>query len=220
MTLALAEPTILLSGFEPFDGEAVNPSWEVARALHGTTVGDARVEALCLPCAFAHALPVLRQALRRQRPAVTLALGLAGSRSAVSVERVAINLMDARIADNAGRQPLDEPVQPGGRAAWFSSLPVKAIVQDIGRAGIAAELSFSAGSFVCNQVFYGLMAAAARRAGMRAGFIHLPPLPSQAARHPGSKPMPLDEQVEAVRIALAVARSAATDARIRGGRED
>lgn len=217
-------PRILLTGFEPFGGEAVNPSGEVARALQGERIEGAEVVSLELPCVFAQALPALRTALEATRPVLAVSLGLAGSRSAISVERVAINLVDARIADNAGAQPIDEPVRRGGRAAWFSTLPVKAIVADLQRRGIAAELSFSAGSFVCNQVFYGLMAAAARRPGLRAGFIHLPPLPRQAAQHPGSVAMALEQQVAGIRAALAVALARRADLRadlrVIGGRVD
>ena len=106
--------TIWLTGFEPFAGATINPSWEVARALHGQLIGGARVASVQLPCVFAQALPALQQALHAHRPRWVLALGLAGSRCAISVERVAVNLIDARIPDNAGAQPLDEPVLPGG----------------------------------------------------------------------------------------------------------
>ena len=199
--------TLLITGFEPCDGEAVNPSGAGAQALHGQVIAGARVAAVQLPCVFAQALPSLQAALDRQRPAWVLALGLAGSRSAVSVERVAVNLVDARIPDNAGAQPVDEPVVAGGPAAFFTGLPAKAIVAALRQAGWPAELSHSAGSFVCNQVFYGLMHALAGQPGVVGGFIHLPPLPEQAARHALSRPMPLPDQVAALRqvIGLVVA---------------
>jgi pyroglutamyl-peptidase len=127
-----------------------------------------------------------------------LALGLAGSRSAISLERVAVNLIDARIADNAGAQPVDVAVAADGPAAYFTGLPVKALCAALLADGHPAELSHSAGSFVCNQVFYGLMHALAARPGVAGGFIHLPPLPAQAARHPQARPMALDEQVRAL----------------------
>ena len=202
----MSRPVLLLTGFEPFDGEAVNPSWEVARALHGRQVAGWRLCAARLPCAFATALPALHAALDRWQPAAVIALGLAGSRSAVSVERVAVNLVDARIPDNAGAQPVDVPVQAGGAPALFTGLP--------------AELSLSAGSFVCNQVFYGLMAALAARPGVRGGFIHLPPLPAQAARHPQARPLALDAQVQALRLAAAVVASGAAELAVPGGRVD
>jgi pyroglutamyl-peptidase len=196
-------PCLLVTGFEPFGGEAINPSWEVARALHGRQVGAAAVVAVQLPCVFDQSLPALRAALRRHRPAWVVSLGLAGSRSAINLERVAVNLCDARIADNAGVQPAGTPVVAGGPAAYFTRLPVKALAQRLQAAGLPAELSLSAGSFVCNQVMYGLLHALRRQPGVLAGFIHLPPLPEQAAAHPGSRPLALDAQVRGLALVLA-----------------
>jgi len=216
----MAPAELLLTGFEPFDGEAVNPSWAVAQALHGQHIGGARVRALQLPCVFATALPALQAALAAQLPRWVLALGLAGSRSAISVERVAINLIDARIPDNAGAMPLDQPVVAGGPNAYFTGLPAKAIVLALQQAGHRAELSFSAGSFVCNQVFYGLMHALAARPGMVGGFVHLPPLPEQAGRHPTAQPMALDEQVQALRRVITVLAAGTPELAVAGGRTD
>ena len=213
-------PVALVTGFEPFGGEAVNPSWEVARALAGELVGGARVQAVWLPCVFDQALPALAAALARHRPRWVLALGLAGSRSAVSVERVAVNLVDARIPDNAGAQPADQPVVAGGPAAWFTGLPAKAIVARLVAAGLPAELSHSAGSFVCNQVFYGLMNALAGQPGVVGGFIHLPPLPEQAGHHPLSRPMPLHQQVAALRLALELVVAGVDELHTAAGRID
>jgi pyroglutamyl-peptidase len=193
---------VLVTGFEPFGGEAVNPSWDVAQALHGQRRGGALLTAVQLPCVFAASLPALRAAIRRHRPQLVLSLGLAGSRSAISLERVAVNLCDARIADNAGAMPAGTPVVAGGPAAYFTRLPVKALVQRLLAAGLPAELSLSAGSFVCNQVFYGLLHALRRQAGVPAGFIHLPPLPQQAAAHPGSRPLALAAQVRALELVV------------------
>ncbi|HOB96428.1 MAG TPA: pyroglutamyl-peptidase I [Aquabacterium sp.] len=193
---------LLITGFEPFGGETVNPSWEVARALHGRRFGAAQVVAEQLPCVFARSLPALRAALRRHRPQWVVCLGLAGSRSAISLERVGVNLCDARIADNAGVQPAGSPVVAGGPAAYFTRLPVKALVQRLQADGLPAELSLSAGSFVCNQVMYGLLHALRRRPQVPAGFIHLPPLPQQAAAHPGSRPLALDAQVRGLALVL------------------
>ena len=215
-----AMKTLLITGFEPFDGEAVNPSWAVAQALQGQVIAGAHIAAVQLPCVFAQALPALQAALDRQRPAWVLALGLAGSRSAISVERVAVNLADARIPDNAGAQPVDEPVVAGGPAAYFTGLPAKAIVAALRQAGWPAELSHSAGSFVCNQVFYGLMHALAARPGVVGGFIHLPPLPEQAARHALSRPMALPDQVAALRRAIKLLVTGRPELHSLGGRID
>lgn len=213
-------PRLLLTGFEPFGGETINPSWEVARALHGRQVGAARVVAEQLPCVFAQSLPALRAALRRHRPQWVLALGLAGSRSAISLERVAVNLCDARIADNAGVRPAGTPVVAGGPAAYFTRLPVKALVQQLQAAGLPAELSLSAGSFVCNQVMYGLLHALRRRPGVAAGFIHLPPLPEQAAAHPRSRPLALAEQVRGVGLVLDALAAGLPELQQAAGRTD
>jgi pyroglutamyl-peptidase len=209
--------TVLITGFEPFGGDAVNPSMDVLPALQGwQPMPQARVVTQVLPCVFGDALSVLRQAIERERPDVVIALGLAGNRDAVSVERVAINVDDARIADNAGRQPIDQPIVPGGPAAYFSSLPIKAIVAALQAAGMAAEVSQTAGTFVCNHVFYGLAHAVAQGAGpLRGGFIHLPPLPEQAP--PGRVGMPLQAMVEAVRIAVRATLLTGEDLRTTGG---
>jgi len=212
--------TLLITGFEPFGGDAVNPSWAVAQALDGQVIGGALIVAAQLPCVFAQALPALQSALDRHTPAWVLALGLAGSRSVISVERVAVNLVDARIPDNAGAQPVDEPVLAGGAAAYFTGLPAKAIVARLQQAGHAAELSHSAGSYVCNQVFYGLMQRLAARPGVVGGFIHLPPLPEQAARHPQSRAMALDEQVAALRRVVELLVDGTPELRALGGRID
>lgn len=211
---------LLITGFEPFDGEAINPSWEVARALHGRQVGAAQVVAERLPCVFAQSLPALHSALRRHRPTWVVALGLAGRRSAISLERVAVNLCDARIADNAGVQPAGTPVVAGGPAAYFTRLPVKALVLQLQAAGLPAELSLSAGSFVCNQVMYGLLHALRRRPGVAAGFIHLPPLPEQAAAHPGSRPMALDDQVRGVGQVVQALVAGLQEVQVADGRTD
>lgn len=196
---------ILVTGFEPFGGQSLNPSWEVARALHGTLVDGAQVTAVQLPCVFAQALPALQEALARHRPDIVLALGQAEGRCDFSVERVAINVMDARIPDNAGEQPIDVPVIAGGPAAYFSTLPIKSLVAGLKAAGFAASVSQTAGTFVCNQVFYALQHALAGQ-GVHSGFVHLPLLPEQAAdwKGPSLPSWPASVQVAAAQRALAL----------------
>ena len=193
---------LLLTGFEPFGGDVLNPSWEIARALDGTTVGSARVVACQLPCVFGRAPQVLRQALAQGPFALVVALGMAGSRTGLSFERIAVNLDDAPIPDNAGQQPVDMAVLPQGPAAYFSTLPVKRMVDAVRAAGIAADTSQTAGTFVCNHVFYQLMHTLAGMPNApRAGFVHVPVLPRQQALHPLGQAMALDMQVEGVRVA-------------------
>lgn len=210
---------ILLAGFEPFGGEGVNPAWQVAQALHGERLAGVPVIALQLPCVFGHALAVLDAALLRLQPRAVLALGQAGGRCDFSLERVAINVDDARIADNAGAQPIDEPVVAGGPAAYFATLPIKAMVAALRSAGLPASVSQSAGSFVCNHVFYGLMHRLQQRPGVRGGFMHLPLLPEQAARQPGLPSLSLATLVAGTRIAIATALTTETDLRQGGGAE-
>lgn len=216
---------VLLTGFEPFDGASVNPSWEAVRGLEGWTFDvegwGVSVHARQLPCVFGRALKTLDAALDELQPQVTICVGQAGGRSAFTPERVAINVDDGRIKDNAGVQPVDEPIVAGGPAAYFSTLPIKAIVQAVRAAGLAAEVSNTAGTFVCNHVFYGLMHRMAQREGAdatRAGFIHIPYLPAQAMHLPGPPPSTsLMDTVTALRIAVQVSVTQQEDLRIAGG---
>lgn len=166
--------TVLLTGFEPFDQDLVNPSWEAVRQLDGVQLDDdVRIVARRLPCAFATAGECLLQLINELRPAMVVATGLASGRSEISLERVAININDARIPDNLGEQPIDTAVVVGGPAAYFSTLPIKAMARAVREAGIAVSVSQTAGTFVCNQVFYRLQHELAGT-GVRSGFIHVP----------------------------------------------
>lgn len=217
-TILQRKPTVLLTGFTPFADEALNPSWEAVRGLDGVIIEGHRVVAVQLPTEFGGALPILRSALRRVRPRVAVAVGLAGGREGISLERVAINIIDARIPDNAGRQPIDVPVVRGGPAAYFTSLPIKAALLRLQREGIPAHVSQTAGTYVCNQVFYALMHATRRRRAMRAGFVHVPWSPEQAARHhaPG---MPAADVQRALELIVGAALGTTHDVRISGGAE-
>lgn len=209
--------TVLLTGFAPFAGEALNPSWQALRALDGKSIAQHRVVAVELPTEFGASLPALRRALRTVQPRIAIAFGLAGGRVGISLERVAINMIDARIPDNAGAQPVDVPVVRSGPAAYFSTLPIKAMLAALQRAEIPAGISQTAGTYVCNQVFYALMHAARHRR-LQAGFVHVPWLPEQAAQHaaPG---MPLAQMQQAIEIIVHTALTTVRDERISGGAE-
>ena len=194
---------VLLSGFEPFGGETQNPAWEIVRALHGRRLGAHPVRGLRLPCRFDEAPRRLLDEVARRRPVLVLAIGQAGGRAEMGLERVAINLDDARIPDNAGFQPLDRPVVPGGPAAYFSTLAVKAGVAALREAGLPAVVSHTAGTFVCNHVFYALQHALAG-SGVASGFLHVPWMASQSPRHPGEPWLPLEAMVEGVARLLPV----------------
>lgn len=209
--------TVLLTGFEPFNMETINPAWEAVRALDGWTGEGYAIEVRQLPCVFGAALDTIKDAIAELAPDVVIAVGQAGGRVDLSVERVAINIDDAPIPDNARRQLVDEPIVPGGPAAYFSTLPIKAIVRGLRDAGLPASVSQTAGTFVCNHVFYGLMHHTAGT-NIRAGFIHIPYLPQQAAAHPGAASMALPELVRGLKVAVEVALSADNDVREAGGR--
>jgi len=210
---------LLLTGFEPFGGETVNPSWLVAQALHGERIGGVPVVAVQLPCVFGAALPALERALSAHRPQLVLALGQAAGRCDLSLERVAINVDDARIPDNAGARPIDEPVVAGGPAAYFGTLPIKAMVAALREAGVPGSVSQTAGTFVCNHVYYGLMHLLASHPRARGGFMHVPLLPEQAARaaQPGLPSLPLPTLLQGVRAALAAALATVADHKATGG---
>lgn len=211
------EPKILLTGFAPFAGDEVNPSWQAVRALQGEMIDGHRVVALELPTEFDDSLRVLRAAMQEARPRVAIAVGLAGGRSGISLERVAINVIDARIPDNAGAQPVDVPVVGGGPAAYFSTLPIKAALAALQQTGIDAHISQTAGTYVCNHVFYALMHAV-QGTDVRAGFVHVPYLPEQAQRHAAAG-MPLDRVIEALRVIARTALSVPADRAIAAGAE-
>lgn len=176
---------LLLTAFEPFGGENINSALETMRQIPENVCG-AQIVKCCLPVAFGKSMHSLWNAIRQEHPDAVLCLGQAGGRHALTPERVAINLNDARIQDNDGMQPVDEPILTDGPAAYFSTLPLKSIVSAIRGAGLPAEISNSAGTYVCNQVMYSLMYIISHEfPAARGGFLHLPFLLEQTAGHPG-----------------------------------
>lgn len=210
-------PVALVTGFEPFDGAATNPSALAVQALHGERIQGHRVVAAVLPTSFDASTVSLHRLIEQHRPALVLCCGQAGGRAAISLERVAINVDDARIPDNAGAQPVDVPVVPGAPAAYFTTLPIKAMRESLLAAGIAAEVSQTAGTFVCNHVFYALMhlLAQPRLRHVRGGLVHVPWMPQQ-----GEPSMPLHQVIEALRIALDCALRTGEDIRVAAGALD
>ena len=209
--------TVLITGFEPFGGESVNPSWEVVSGLDNVIIGGCRVVARQLPCVFGESLAVLNGAIDALSPSLVLAVGQAGGRTDITVERVAINVDDARIADNQGQQPVDVPVVADGPAAWFSTLPIKAMVMAMRNAGIPASVSQTAGTFVCNHVMYGLLHKLRDAPAVKGGFIHIPYLPQQAAQHPGAPSMAAETVRRALEVAIATALQVESDIAVTGG---
>lgn len=210
-------PVVLLTGFAPFGGESCNPSWDSVQVLDGERIEGHRVVARCLPVEFGASLEALRTAIDELKPDLVLCVGQAGGRAQISLERVAINVDDARIPDNAGAQPVDTPVTDEGPAAYFTDLPIKAMLAALRAAGIPAEISQTAGTFVCNHVFYGLMHALRNVPGVRGGFIHIPYSPAQAAHHPGAPSLPPSVATQALRLAIATALTVKHDVRLAAG---
>ena len=208
-------PTVLVTGFDAFGGETINASAMALQALHGRQMGSHRLIAARLPTVFGASLQVLRELLASHTPALVICLGQAGGRATLSLERIAINVNDARIADNARAQPVDTPVVEGGPAAYFTGLPVKAMLETLLREGIHAEVSQTAGTFVCNHVFYGLMHELATQRTLRqtrGGFIHMPWLPTQ-----GQPSMRLEEIVRGLELAIQCALATEVDIRSPAG---
>jgi len=210
--------TVLITAFEPFGGEQINPSWEAVRQLNEQLLGGAKIVARQLPCVFGEALNALYKEMDELQPALVIAVGQAGGRSDISIERVAINVDDARIPDNQQNQPIDEPIVAGGPAAYFSTLPIKALVEGIREAGIPASVSQTAGTYVCNHVMYVLLHRLAEQGdGVRGGFIHIPYLPEQAAKLPGMPSMAAATVILALEMAISVALRTEQDIRLVGG---
>lgn len=210
--------TVLVTAFEPFGGESLNPSWEAVHALDGKTLGGARIVARQLPVVFSDVLGVLYAAMDEVQPDLILSVGQAGGRSDITLERIGINVDDARIPDNAGQQPVDEPIVADGPAGYFSTLPIKAIVAALREAGIPASVSQTAGTFTCNRVMYGLLHRLHTQGNrVRGGFVHIPYLPEQAARHPGAPSMARNNVMQALEIAIRVSLETEADLKVVGG---
>jgi pyroglutamyl-peptidase len=195
---------VLLTGFDPFAGASLNPSEQIVNALKARQIESVELHTAVLPVVFTESSELLRHLIKLHNPEVVICLGQAEGRREISFERVAINLDDARLADNAGRTVTDQPIVEGGPEAKFTTLPVKEMVAAVRAEGIAAGLSTTAGTFVCNHIFYAMQHALAGTSVL-SGFIHVPLMAEQAADFAGLPTMPLDQQVRAIEIAIRVA---------------
>ncbi|MED1540728.1 pyroglutamyl-peptidase I [Bacillus inaquosorum] len=208
---------VLITGFDPFDKETVNPSWEAAKRLNGFETAEVIITAEQIPTVFRTALDTLRQAIQKHQPDIVICVGQAGGRMQVTPERVAVNLADARIPDNEGQQPIDEEISPEGPAAYWTGLPVKRIAAKMKENGIPAAVSYTAGTFVCNYLFYGLMDHISRTSPhLRGGFIHIPYIPEQTIDKTAPS-LSLDMIVRALRIAAVTAAQYDQDLKSPGG---
>lgn len=200
---------LLVTAFEPFGGEAVNPAQLAVERLPDH-INGAQLIKCTVPVEFDRAAQVVCAAIDAHRPDAVICVGQAGGRAAITPERVAINCDDARIPDNAGFQPVDRPAVPGGPAAYFATLPVKAMTAAIRAAGLPAALSNTAGTYVCNHLMYRVLHHLACTApAVRGGFIHVPYTDGQAAAHaPGTPGLPLEQIVRGLEAALAAVAAA------------
>jgi pyroglutamyl-peptidase len=204
-TSARPEQVVLVTGFEPFGGEKSNPSWDICNRLPREIAG-LRVEICRVPCEFRRAIETVASAIEKHRPALVVCLGQAGGRAHMSVERVAINIDDSRIADNGGAQPVDEAIAPNGPPAYFATLPVKAMAKAMGAAGVPTEVSNSAGTYVCNHLMYGVLHyLAASGLGAHAGFIHVPYSEEQVLDKPAIASMAIATMAKGVEAGIAAA---------------
>jgi pyroglutamyl-peptidase len=208
---------VLLTGFEPFGGADVNPSWEAVSLAAAQPPPGLQAEAVLLPCVFGDSIAALRAAVRRTQPDLVLCVGQAGGRPDITIERIAVNLDDASIPDNAGRRPVDEPVVADGPTAYFGTLPLKACVAAIREAGLPASVSQTAGTFVCNHLFYGLMhLIATELPSLRGGFVHIPFDPAQVTST-SAPSLPASCSAEALRVIMTTAVACTTDLRLSEG---
>jgi pyroglutamyl-peptidase len=193
---------ILVTGFNPFDGEPINPSWEAVRRLPDT-VERAEIIKVQIPTSFGRSADVVRAAILEHDPDVVVSVGQAGGQFAISPERVAINVDDGRIPDNDGNQPIDTPIRSDGPAAYFSLLPVKAMVTAMNKAGIPAAVSNTAGTYVCNHIMYQVLYMIDREfSGKRGGFVHVPYSPQQVVDKPGEPSLGIDDMATALAAGL------------------
>lgn len=209
---------VLVTGFDPFGGEPVNPALEAVKKLEGLTIAGATIHTKEIPTVRFKSIEAVKAGIAEFDPEIVLCVGQAGGRTDITVERIGMNVDDFRIPDNEGNQVIDEPIVEGAPTGYFATLPIKKIVAALRAAGIPASVSNTAGSFVCNHVLYGLMHTLAVEGNKRrGGFIHIPYLPEQAARIPGQPSMAVETVVAGLKIALETAITTLNDVKETGG---
>jgi len=195
---------ILVTAFDPFGGENINPSYEVLKNLKDNIEG-AEIIKIQVPTVFYLSVEKVIEKIKEVKPDAVLSIGQAGGRYDITVERIAINIDDARIPDNIGQQPIDTPIDPEGAPAYFATIPIKEIVEEIKKENIPASISNTAGTYVCNHLMYGILNYVHKNGlNIKAGFIHIPYLPVQVLNKPYTPSMSLGDMVKAIETAIKV----------------
>ncbi|MBQ5868365.1 MAG: pyroglutamyl-peptidase I [Lachnospiraceae bacterium] len=208
---------VLVTGFDPFGGESINPAWEAVKVIKDEIAG-AEVVKMQIPTVVGKSIAKIHDKMVEINPDIVIAVGQAGGRFGVTPERVAINVTDARIPDNEGNQPIDEPIFADGDAAYFSNLPVKAMVQEIKNAGYPTSLSNTAGTYICNHVMYGILYYIQKEfPNVRGGFIHVPFAASQVVNKPNTPSMAIADITAAIEAAIKAAVEHQADIKAIGG---
>ena len=216
----LQEPSkiILITGFAPFAGEKINPSWQIVKALPEMMAGY-QIQKLQVPTEFGKSIKVVIKTLKKFQPQMVLCLGQAGGRTGMSVERVAINVDDAIVADNAGAQPIDQAIVSDAPTAYFCTVPIKAMVEEMKKKSVPAEISNTAGTFVCNHLLYGVLHhIALHQLKIRAGFMHVPYSDSQVIGRGEHPSLALEAMIEGTKAAITAAIKNRGDINIIGGK--
>ncbi|SHJ14887.1 pyroglutamyl-peptidase [Clostridium cavendishii DSM 21758] len=209
---------VLITGFNPFGGEAINPSFEAVKRLDDVISG-AEIVKVEIPTVFNKSIIELEKAIVKENPDVVICVGQAGGRFDITIERVAINVDDARIADNEGNSPIDKPVFEDGENAYFANLPIKAMVEEIKKVDIPASVSNTAGTFVCNHLMYGLLYLInTKYKNIRGTFIHVPFIPMQVMNKPNTPFMELEKITEALTMAIKAAVTNKDDLKVAMGK--
>ena len=208
---------ILITGFDPFGGENINPALEAVKKLPDTILGQEVIK-IEIPTVFKKSLEKIEENIQKHNPDVVISVGQAGGRFGVTPERVAINIDDARIKDNEGNQPIDISIYEDGEAAYFSNLPIKAMVKEMNDNGIPASVSNTAGTFVCNHVMYGILYLIDKKyPNIRGGFIHVPYIPSQVTTKPNTPSMSIDDIAKGLELSIKAVIENSSDIKTVGG---
>lgn len=208
---------VLITGFDPFGGEKINPALEAVKQLPNM-IESAEIIKLEIPTVFRKSLEIIEANIEKYSPDIVISVGQAGGRFGVTPERVAINMDDARIKDNEGNQPLDIEIYKDGEAAYFSNLPIKAMVKEMNEGGIPGSVSNTAGTFVCNHVMYGILYMAHKKyPNIRGGFIHVPYIPAQVVNKPSMPSMSIEDISKGLELCIKAAITNTSDIKAVGG---